>query len=189
MRQRSLAILVALTIACSAGADADRAAVAYTRGQEIYMATGAGRVVRTVHVKQPLESFAISPDATAIVFSSRESEYGGRLYAVDVASAVSKPLGLSGNYFAEEEVYSDPDFSPDGKRVAFAIHGARKGDLIEASGPFAVLDLSTGKVTILRSTMHIDDKKNRIRRVRQRAAMVTDREAAVIKFRVRRGDH
>jgi hypothetical protein len=54
------------------------------------------------------------------------------------------------------EVYADPDFSPDGKCVVFAIHGQASGDLVEASGPLAILDLNTRRVRILKPTMNVD---------------------------------
>jgi hypothetical protein len=54
------------------------------------------------------------------------------------------------------EVYADPEFSPDGKQIVFAIHGQTTGDLVEASGPLAILDLSTRRVRIIEATMHVD---------------------------------
>jgi dipeptidyl aminopeptidase/acylaminoacyl peptidase len=159
MKLKNLAIVLIgglLPFACVNAADLG--AAAYTHGQDFYLVAELGHVVSTAHVNVAIGSFAVSPDATTIVFSSRESKYGGQLYVLDIQSGKAKRLGLAGNYFAKGEVYSDPDISPDGERVAFAIHGATKGDIVEASGPFAILDLRTEKVTLLRSTMHIDDK-------------------------------
>jgi hypothetical protein len=59
----------------------------------------------------------------------------------------------------ETEVYDDPQFSPDGRSLAFAIHTDNPGDgndAINDSGPIAVMDLQTRKVRVLKSTENID---------------------------------
>jgi hypothetical protein len=105
-------------------------------------------------------SFAISPNTEKVVFSplSRKPElYGGQLFLLQHSS---KPELLTrGPYYNKSkqpaEVYSDPDYAPDGNRVVFSIHSQPTGDLMEASGPFAVLDLRTRKVMVLPDTLHV----------------------------------
>jgi len=59
----------------------------------------------------------------------------------------------------ETEVYDDPQFSPDGRSLAFAIHGNLPGDGNDAeenSGPIAVFDFKSHQIRVLKSTENID---------------------------------
>jgi hypothetical protein len=100
----------------------------------------------------------MSADARTVVFAPRGSAgYGGPLYLLDTSDGKTKRL-TRGAYFGKarpDEVYSDPDLSPDGKQAVFAIHSASKGDAVEASGPFAIVDVLTERVHLLESTMHL----------------------------------
>jgi hypothetical protein len=59
----------------------------------------------------------------------------------------------------ETEVYADLQFSPDGKKVVFGIHGNTNddgNDAEENSGPFAIYDIASHKIRVLKSTEKID---------------------------------
>jgi dipeptidyl aminopeptidase/acylaminoacyl peptidase len=112
-----------------------------------------------VSTKPPIGVFGISPDGQTAVFAPLVPKgYGGPLYLLTISTAQAIRL-TRGPYFntwpneGGPDVYSDPDFSPDGKRVLFAIHGQATGDVVEASGPLAVMDLRTRKTTLVRSTL------------------------------------
>jgi hypothetical protein len=64
-------------------------------------------------------------------------------------------LITKGFSYRPREVYSDPEFSPDGNEVLFAIHSSSSGDAVMAAGPFAILSLPSGAVRMLPSTVNI----------------------------------
>jgi hypothetical protein len=69
------------------------------------------------------------------------------------------PFAFQGLAKGETEVYDSPAFSPDGRYLAFAVHGNLPGDGNDAwenSGPLAVLDFATGKKRVLSATNNID---------------------------------
>ena len=136
-------------------ADSNRAAIGYSTEGVLRITTESGRVLHSFETKPPIGDFAISPDGRSVVFSPFGTDYGGPLYLMNVANGKTDLL-VQDRYYVQGEVYSDPDFSPDGERIVFAIHGRSKGDLVEASGPFAVIDLRTKKVNVLPATMNVD---------------------------------
>jgi hypothetical protein len=94
------------------------------------------------------------------VFTPRSRKpdlYGGQLFLLKGSG--NPELLTRGPYYNKSkrpaEVYSDPDYAPDGTRVVFSIHSQPTGDLMEASGPFSILELRTKKVTVLRDTLHV----------------------------------
>lgn len=128
-----------------------RVAVAYTDGGDLHLATQSGALLRAVQHKMHFVSFAVSSDAQRVIFSSNETDYGGQLYLLSIQRGAMERLTV-GNYFVKGEVYDDPEFSPDGQQVAFAVHGSSHGDLIEASGPLATINLRNHKVAVVQST-------------------------------------
>jgi hypothetical protein len=122
------------------------------------LATASGRVLKTVKTRVPIGEFAVSADASQIVFRPAGEEYGGPLYLLQIGSAklerLTKECPESARCFGH--VYADPDFSPTADRVVFAVHGAAHGDAVAASGPLAVIDLKTRRMHILPATMNID---------------------------------
>lgn len=135
-------------------------AVAYESNGVVHTATATGHNLQAMTTSLRIGSFAISPDAEAVVFTplpKKRDLYGGHLFLLRDSS---KPELLThGPYYNRSrrpaEVYSDPDYAPDGTRVVFSIHSQPAGDLVEASGPFAILELKTKKVTVLPDTLHI----------------------------------
>jgi dipeptidyl aminopeptidase/acylaminoacyl peptidase len=136
-------------------ADDNRAAIGYSSDGVLHIATESGRILRTLEAKPPVGDFGISPDGRKVVFSPLGAEYGGPLYLMDVVSDKTELL-VQDHYYVQGEVYSDPAFSPDGGKVIFAVHARAKGDLVEASGPFAIIDLRTRRVNVLPATTNID---------------------------------
>jgi hypothetical protein len=135
--------------------------MAYESHGVLYLVTASGQTLQTVKATPNIGSFAISPDAKNVLFTPLQKNpalYGGRLYLMHI-SGTAPELLTRGPYYNKSshppEVYSGPDFSPDGTRAVFSIHSQPNGDLVEASGPFATLDIKTHKVTLLPSTLHV----------------------------------
>ena len=135
--------------------DDNRAAVGVSSRGVLSIATASGKVLRTLSPKPPIGNFAISSDGQRVVFSPQGAGYGGPLYLLSVPSGRTEAL-VHDHYYSRGEVYADPDFSPDGDTVVFAVHAQANGDLVEASGPFATVDLRTRSVHVLPATMDID---------------------------------
>jgi hypothetical protein len=136
-------------------------AVAYQSRGALFIATSSGRILKTLKTVPPIGTFAISRDAQRIVFAplgKKPDSYGGQLYLLVPPKTAATRL-THGPYYnkstGSSEVYSNPDFSPDGKRVVFSVHSQSTGDVIEAAGPFATIDLKSGKVALLDVTLHV----------------------------------
>ena len=140
-----------------------RPAVAYAVDGVLYLATESGEVVKKIDVEYPIGDFAISPDLKTVVFvPPHPGEEGGPLFVMDVASEKIEPV-MPDPYFNDDSVagdfalfYSDPEFSPDGKRVVFATHAYGEGNEVQLSGPLALLDIETREVSIVGSTVASD---------------------------------
>jgi hypothetical protein len=141
--------------------------VAVASGSSLSLYDAAGTVVQRINLKSPVAGFAFSPDRNKLVIVSPDTEHGGALVAIDLKTGVRKKL--TGAPFAfhdldkgETEVYDGPAFSPDGRYLAFAVHGNQPGDgndASENSGPLAVLDFDTGKIRVLEGTNNIEDNE------------------------------
>jgi WD40 repeat protein len=133
-------------------------------GTTLTVTTPSGLVTRTTTLQEPAYDFALSNDGKLLVTAASFSVYGGPLALFRVQSGQWSRLTSGPVYFTrlergEKEVYADPRFSPDGSRIAFAIHLNSSGDdndVIDASGPIAVMDLSNRRVRVLKSTTNID---------------------------------
>ena len=154
---------VVVVLACLGkvqGKSGNAPALAYESKGVVHIVTATGHELRTMRTTSRIGSFAISPDAETIVFTPRPDGsdlYGGNLFLLQ---DTSKPeLLTQGPYYNKSrspaEVYSDPDYAPDGNRVVFSIHSQPRGDLVEASGPFAILEMKTRKVRVLQDTLHV----------------------------------
>jgi len=140
-----------------------RPAVAYAVDGVLYLATQSGEVVQKIEVEYPIGDFTISPDLKTVVFvPPHPGEEGGPLFVLNVASG-NMDLVMPDPYFNDDSVagdfalfYSDPEFSPDGKRVVFATHAYGEGNEVQLSGPLALLDIETREVSIVGSTVASD---------------------------------
>ncbi len=132
--------------------------VGYAIKGVLYFASRSGAVVRTIRTRLPIGDFSVSPDLNTVVFVSTDAtDWGGPLHLFDsktntVQRLTAGPYWLKRNTKEAREVFSDPDLSPDGTSVVFAIHTAPSGDVVEASGPLASMNLRTRQVRVLRST-------------------------------------
>jgi len=90
--------------------------------------------------------------------------WGGPLLLLDLRSGRMRRLTPHQYWGKKEkgqvEVYADPAFSPDGKRVVFAIRdyypGSDRNNAVDDAGPLATVDLRSGRVRILTSTLNVD---------------------------------
>jgi hypothetical protein len=141
--------------------NANESVVAYSNGGVLYIADLSGKILRVVKAQHSIGTFAFTPDMKEVLFAplgKAPHYYGGQLYLLTLSANRVRRL-TRGLYYDKrvgqsDEVYSDPDISPDGKRAVFAIHGQSTGDIVEASGPFAIVTLETGKVRVLGNSLH-----------------------------------
>ena len=158
----NLALLVFGSVAALAQSPTSNSpAVVYQSGGSLFIATSSGRILETRKSVPAIGTFAISRDARQIVFAplgKKPDLYGGQLYLLVPPNTAATRL-THGPYYNKSarssEVYSNPDFSPDGKQVVFSIHSQSTGDVVEAAGPFAIIDLRLGKVALLDVTLHV----------------------------------
>lgn len=130
--------------------------IAYSIGGTLTIKSASGETVRVIKTTPPIGTFAISPDGKSVVFAPPGPEHnGGPLYLLSLATGRARRL-IHAPAYSKHEVYADPDFSPDGKEVIFAIHAQPRGDAVVSAGPFAILNLRSGAVQNLPSTVNID---------------------------------
>jgi len=129
--------------------------VAYSLGGILTVKSASGETVRVIKTTMPIGTFAISPDGKSVVFAPLGPERnGGPLYLLSLATSKTRRL-IHAPVYTKHEVYADPAFSPDGKEIIFAIHAQSRGDAVVSAGPFAILNLRTGAVRKLSSTINI----------------------------------
>jgi hypothetical protein len=132
-------------------------AVAYSSAGSLSLSTASGKIVKTFRTKPAIGNFAISADASTVVFIPLGAKpNGGPLYRLDTTSGRTRRLRTRPAY-VKGEVYADPDISPDGHHAVFAIHATATGDAVGAAGPFATMnlntgDLNTGEINVLNAT-------------------------------------
>lgn len=156
-----LGLIVFGSVASLAQLPSNNPAVVYQTGGSLFIATSSGRILKTVKTVPAIGTFAIYRDVQQIVFApsgKKPDSHGGQLYRLvpPRATAIRLTYGPYYNKSAREsEVYSNPDFSPDGRQVVFSVHSQSTGDAVEAAGPFAIIDLQSSKVRLLASTLHV----------------------------------
>ncbi|MGD0547888.1 MAG: hypothetical protein ABR991_08670 [Terracidiphilus sp.] len=144
--------------------DGTKAGRAFMDGKTLTLAASSGQVTRKINLKRPVFDFALSNDGKLLVIVVPDTVNGGNLYLLKLQSNTQTKLTNGHLYMkhldkGETEVYSDPQFSPDGRSLVFAVHGNRNddgNDAWEASGPIAIMDIDSHKIRVLKSTENID---------------------------------
>jgi hypothetical protein len=127
--------------------------VAYSANGHLVVLTASGAVARVVNAKVPISSFAIAPDRRSVIYApAGPQDAGGPLYELSLITGQARML-IRTQIYDKREVYADPDFSPDGSRIVFAIHAQPTGDGVTMAGPFAIFDTERQATRVLRSTM------------------------------------
>jgi len=138
----------------------DQPAIAYSNGAALYVATASGKTLNIARPAPPIGTFAFTPDAKQVLFAPLgRARYGGELYLLTLSTNKVGRL-THGPYYDKpgksDEVYADPDVAPDGEQAVFAIRAQSSGDIVEASGPFAIITLATGNVSLMQTSLHVD---------------------------------
>lgn len=140
-----------------------KAAIAYVNGTTLTFASATGQVLKQIPLGRKIYDFDLSPNGKLMVAAAAETSYGGPLELFNLKTRKWTQLTHRQLYFhrlhkGAREVYADPDFSPDGRRIVFAIHVNSPGDgndAVDASGPLAVMNLKTRKVRILEASTNL----------------------------------
>ena len=133
---RTLTLLIFGSVALHAQSSTSNSpAVAYQSRGALFIATSSGHILKSIKTAPAISTFAISRDAPQIVFApfgKKSDSYGGQLYLLVPPKTMAIRL-THGPYYnksaGSSEVYSNPDFSPDGKQVVFSVHSQSTGDL------------------------------------------------------------
>ncbi|HEY1209096.1 MAG TPA: hypothetical protein VGE85_06995 [Terracidiphilus sp.] len=136
-----------------------RPALAYSKGDTVVLASINDETIKTIKTPIDIGEFSISPDLkNLILIPSHPGKYGAKMYLYKVESKelIQIPKNSINAAPGKSGIYSDPQFSPDGSRVLFVAHSQAEGDLVEGSGPLAVLDMKSLHATVLQSTSNID---------------------------------
>jgi hypothetical protein len=140
--------------------------VAFSHGTTLTLASASGQIVQEIKLKHPVYDFTLSKDRKLLITVAPDTEHGGNLTLINLQTHTQTRL-TNGHVFSkakdlnkgETEVYGDLQFSPDGKDLVFGVHGNQPGDGNDAwenSGPFAVINLKSRRIRILKSTENID---------------------------------
>jgi WD40 repeat protein len=116
----------------------------------------SGRVIRTIRLPIKVGELSFSPDLKEfVVVSPHDDTAGGKMYLYTLASKQLQrvPLRAVVPESAKLEVYSEPQFSADGRELFFNTHPQAEGDLAETNGPIAELDLKSLRARTIASTI------------------------------------
>jgi hypothetical protein len=142
-----------VTVASSTLKPSDGPYVAYVYHGSIFFRSASGKVVAKVSPSKSINAFTVSSDLKSIVFTAKGGGgYGGALYRYELTSGKLVRLAKNLHILQEgvaKEVYSNPDFSSDGRKIVFSVRALPAGDTVEASGPFVLMNLQTKSTRIL----------------------------------------
>jgi Tol biopolymer transport system component len=158
-------LAASLTIATNAQST-NEPVVAFATGTTLSLASAKGQVTQRIDLGRPIYNFALSSDRKLLVTVTLDTATGGSLNLLNLQTHTWTKLTSGNLYFKaseldknQKEVYDDPQFSPDRRSLAFAIHTDNPGDGNDAendSGPIAVMDFPSRKIRVLESTENID---------------------------------
>src|SRR5579863_4923510 len=130
--------------------------IGYSLGNSVFLISKSGTVIRTIRLPIKVGELSFSPDLRKLVVVSRHDDTaGGKMYLYTMASQQLQrvPLRALVRESARLEVYSEPQFSGDGKELFFNTHPQAEGDLAETNGPIAELDLKSLRARTIASTI------------------------------------
>jgi len=134
--------------------------IAYSSGNSVVLTASNGKPIKTFKLPIPVGEFSIAPDqkSIALIPTHAKNKYGAKMYLFSVTTGklTTIPLQPVDKGAGAGEVYSEPRFSPDGKKLLFVTHAQADGDIIEGSGPLAILDLKTLQAKPLQPKTQID---------------------------------
>jgi hypothetical protein len=142
------------------------AAIAFVEGERVLVTDESGTVLRAVPLQlhQPILQIAVNADGTELIATLKtfgRGEMGGDLFLWTAGAKIWKQI-TRGPYVYKQlekehrEVYDRPAFSRSGTTIAFAIHWESLGDdndVVDAAGPLALMDLKSGRIKIIKSTL------------------------------------
>lgn len=159
-------LVAALLLSSSLFGRAQKPAFGYVEGHQIVIADATGHTVTTFRTPYAIEDFSIGSSAQHLVLATREGDYGGELLWCTISQQRCTILTSSITYLtknpAMKDVFADPSLSPNADAIAFAIHPqyrnaarAKEEDLVEASGPIALISTDGNGALILKSTLDL----------------------------------
>jgi hypothetical protein len=177
-------IKIAACLAVTATFDLTNAAaqgevrLVYAQDYVFYFTDAHAHVLREVEVNVPIGTFSVSPDASAIVFSSGTSRSGGDLRLLSATTGRITLLRRSSpkakvNPDASKKEWTEefdaPEFSPSGESIAYAtkyeeVRG--RPDPAKIGGPLAVMGLAQRNTrNILTTTSNRNEADEDIRNI------------------------
>ncbi len=159
-------LVATLLLSSSLFGRSQKAAFGYVEGHQIVIADATGHTITAFRAPHAIEDFSVDSSAQHLALATREGEYGGELLWCTIAQQRCTILASSTNYLkkdpAMKEVSADPSLSPNADTIAFAIHSqyrnaarAKEEDLVEASGPIALINTDGNGARILKSTLDL----------------------------------
>jgi WD40-like Beta Propeller Repeat len=138
--------------------------VAVYDGSKFQLHTIGSRSPISIPCPLKVGSFSLAPNGRFIAFTSVESRAAtGYLYVLNVETQKTQRLLAAPFYFRERgqrEEYTDAEISPDSQQIAFSVHsvqGNDADDLVGLAGPLAMVDVASGQVHVVRSTLSISN--------------------------------
>jgi hypothetical protein len=130
--------------------------VGISLGNSVVLISKSGKVISTIRLPIKVGEFSFSPDFKEFaVVSPHPDTAGGKMYLYSMASKQLRriPLRAVVPESTRLEVYSEPQFSADGRELFFNTHPQADGDLAETNGPIAELDLKSSRARAIASTI------------------------------------
>src|SRR5262245_3899093 len=91
--------------------------IAYSSGNNVALISWDGKPIKTIKLPVEVGEFSISPDQKSLaVVPPHDGKYGAKMYLYTIATRklVPIPAQIIDKEAGPDEVYSEPQFSPDG---------------------------------------------------------------------------